>query len=66
MIASWKELVYTLEQMRQLQKNRRTARIPELRFRLARAEADVDACIEEKCAEWARQNQPELWEVTNE
>jgi hypothetical protein len=61
MIASWKELVYTLEQMRQLQKNPRSAKIPELRFRLARAEADVDACIETKITDWARQTQPELF-----
>jgi hypothetical protein len=60
MFASWEELIYTLDQMRRLQKNPRTANIPELRFRLARAEADVDACVETKITEWARQEQPEL------
>jgi hypothetical protein len=60
MISSWKELVYTLEQMRRLQKNPGTRKSLELRFRLSRAEADVDACIEAKTSEWAAERQPEL------
>jgi hypothetical protein len=52
MISSWKDLIYTLDQMRQLQKNPRTPKSVELRFWLARAEAEVDACIETKIAEW--------------
>jgi hypothetical protein len=66
MIASWKDLIYTLDQMRQLQKNPNTSKSTELRFRLARAEAAVDACIEAKITEWAAREQPELLEGTNE
>jgi hypothetical protein len=66
MIASWKELVYTPDQTRQLQKNPRAIKSPVPRSRLARAEADVDACIKTKITEWAAREQPELLEVSHE
>jgi hypothetical protein len=59
-IGSWKDLIYTLDQMRRLQKNPKTQQSLELRFRLSRAEADGDACVEKKIAEWAAERQPEL------
>jgi hypothetical protein len=59
-INSWKDLIYTLDQMRQLQKNPNTSRSLELRFRLSRAEAEVDACVAAKVSEWAAARQPEL------
>ena len=52
MITSWKELVYTLRQMRQLQKNPETAGSLSMGFRLKQAEADVDACVNAKIEEW--------------
>jgi hypothetical protein len=58
MIDSWKSLIRTLDQMRQLQRNPGTAKNPDLSFRLKRAEADL--YIEKKLEEWARKEQPEL------
>jgi hypothetical protein len=57
MIDSWKSLVYTLDQMRQLQKKPAINRNPELFFRLKKAEADVDECIARKLEEWAPQTE---------
>jgi hypothetical protein len=60
MIDSWKSLIHTLDQMRQLQRNPRAAKNPDLFFRQKQLEAEVDLCIEKKLEEWARQEQPEL------
>jgi hypothetical protein len=60
MIDSWKSLVRALAQMRQLQRNPKTAKIPDLSFQLKRLESEVDLCIEKKLEEWAGKDQPEL------
>jgi hypothetical protein len=60
MIDSWKSLIHTLDQMRQLQRNPHVAKNPDMFFRLKKAESEVDLCIEEKLKEWAGQKQPEL------
>jgi hypothetical protein len=60
MIDSWKSLIHVLDRMRQLQRNPKTAKIPDLSFRLKRLEAEVDLCIEKKLEEWAGKEQPEL------
>jgi hypothetical protein len=39
---------------------------PDLHFRLVRAEADIDACIDQKLAEWAAVKQPELKGVSRD
>jgi hypothetical protein len=61
MITSWKQLVYAIHQMRQLQKNPGTANSLTLGFRLKRAEAEVDACVEDKVREWNARSQPPLF-----
>lgn len=60
MIDSWKSLIHALDQMRQPQRNPHTAKNPDMLFRLKRAEAEVDFCIDQKLQEWAGQEQPEL------
>jgi excinuclease UvrABC nuclease subunit len=65
MIASWKDFFVAVEQMRQCQKEYSRTNGPCARLAAKKCEAAVDACIEEKRAEWARQIQPELLEVTN-
>jgi hypothetical protein len=60
MIASWKEFFTAVVQMRQSQKKYfLTKTLSNLR-EAKRYEAVVDACIEQKRAEWDRQRQPEL------
>jgi hypothetical protein len=64
-IASWKEFFDAVEQMRRRQKKYFLTKTLE-NLRDARAcEAAVDACIEQKRAEWERRRQPELTEVTH-
>jgi len=59
-ISSWKEFFAAVEQMRECQKAYfRTKSISALCI-AKKCEAAVDACIEEKRAEWAREKQPEL------
>jgi hypothetical protein len=60
MIDSWKSLIHTLDQMRQLQRNPRVAKNPDMLFRLKRAEAEVDFYIDQKLKEWAGRESPEL------
>jgi hypothetical protein len=64
MIASWKGFFAAVEQMRQCQKVYFLTKEPEALRAAKKSEAEVDACIEEKRAAWARQQQPEL-EVSN-
>jgi hypothetical protein len=66
MITSWKELFDAVEQMRRSQKKYYLAKTLENLREAKKYEAEVDACIEAKRAEWERRNQPELEEVTHE
>ena len=61
MIASWKDFFIAVEQMRECQKAYFRTRGPAALLAAKRCELAVDACIEEKRAEWARQKQPELF-----
>ena len=60
MIASWKDFFTAVERMRQCQIEYFRTRGPGALLAAKKCEAAVDACIEEKRAEWARQKQPEL------
>jgi len=63
MISSWKEFFTAVEQMRECQKEySRTNRLS-ARLIAAKCEKAVDACIEQKRAEWAREKQPELKQI---
>jgi hypothetical protein len=64
-ISSWKEFFTAVEQMRQCQKVYFLTKEPEALREAKKCEAAVDGCIAGKRAEWARQQQPELSEVTN-
>ena len=66
MIASWKDFFVAVEQMRECQKEYSRTRGPAAHAASKKCEAAVDACIEERRAEWAQEKQPELLEVTNE
>ena len=67
MIASWKDFFIVEEQMRECQRDYFRTRSPAALAASKKCEAAVDACIEERRAEWARQKQPELLlEVTHE
>jgi len=59
MINSWKSLIYSIDQMRQLQKNPKTKNIPTMVLRLCHLEQDVDECVAKKIAEYEAR-QPEL------
>jgi hypothetical protein len=58
-IASWKDLVYTLAEMRKLQSDPKTRKSDGKLFLLNRLEREVDACVEKKMAELGLR-QPEL------
>jgi hypothetical protein len=60
MIASWKDFFNAVEQMRQCQIAYFRTKAPSALLTAKKCEAAVDACIEEKRAEWARQKQPDL------
>jgi hypothetical protein len=60
MIASWKEFFIAVGQMRQCQIEYFRTKWPSALLSAKKYEAAVDACIEERRAEWARQKQPEL------
>jgi hypothetical protein len=66
MITSWKELFDAVERMRHSQKKYFLTKTLENLREAKKYEAVVDACIEQKRAEWERQRQPELAEVTHE
>jgi hypothetical protein len=65
MINSWKKLIYSIDQMRQLQKNPKAKSLPTLVFQLAQLERDVDECVAKKIAEYESKEQPELPEASN-
>lgn len=60
MIKSWKDFLIALEQMRECQKAYFKEKSPSSLMAAKLCEKQVDACINEKRAEWARQLQPEL------
>jgi hypothetical protein len=60
MIASWKEFFIAVEQMRECQKEYARTNRPSARLIAIKCENAVDACIQEKREEWARQLQPEF------
>lgn len=59
MIGSWKDFLIAVEKMRTSQKEYSRTRSPSSLAVAKRREAEVDACIEKKRAEWARQLRPE-------
>ena len=61
MITSWKEFLIAVEQMRECQKVYSRTNSPTARHTAQKCEAEVDACIQEKREEWARQQQPEMF-----
>lgn len=61
MIDSWKSLVYTIDQMRQLQKTPHIEQKPELFFRLKKVEAEIDAVIDQKIREWNGQQELDIF-----
>ena len=65
MINSWTALIYSLDEMRVLQKNPGSKKIPALTLKLAQLERDVDECIASKIAEFKAKEQPELPGVTH-
>jgi hypothetical protein len=60
MISSWGEFLSAVERMRQGQKVYFLTRSPSALAAAKKLEAEVDACIEQRRAERARQLQPEL------
>jgi len=60
MIASWKEFFIAVEQMRECQKAYFRTKAPSALLASKKCESAVDAAINQKRAEWARQIQPEL------
>jgi hypothetical protein len=60
MIASWKEFFTAVDQMREAQKLYFLSKSHTALFAAKKREAVVDECIEQKRAEWARQEQPNL------
>jgi hypothetical protein len=72
MIASWKDFLVAVEEMRQCQKTYFLTKTSASLIAAKKREAVVDACIEKKYAEWdqrekrGREKQPELMEVTHE
>jgi hypothetical protein len=69
MIASWKDFFIAVERMRRRQKVYFLCKSPSNLNKAKECEAEVDACIEKKRAEWdrrEREKQPELMEVTHE
>jgi hypothetical protein len=65
MIASWMDFFTAVEKMRECQKLYFLHKDHTALLAAKKREAEVDACIKEKRAEWARRKQPEL-EVTHE
>ena len=65
MISSWKEFFIAVEQMRECQKVYfQTKSVSALNLS-KKCEAEVDAVIKEKRAEWARAKQPEIFKETH-
>ena len=62
MITSWKDFFIAVEQMRVCQKEYFKSRAPAALALARKCETAVDACINEKRAEWVREKQTELWE----
>jgi hypothetical protein len=60
MIASWEDFFIAVKQMRECQKKYSRTKGSGSLLAAKKCEAVVDACIEEKRAERARQEQPEL------
>ena len=60
MISSWREFFTAVEKMRTAQREYFRTRTPSSLNAAKRREAEVDACIEERRAERARQLQPKL------
>ena len=61
MINSWKSLIYTLDQMRQLQKTPNIDQKPDLFFLLKKVESEVDTCIDQKIKEWNGQQELDIF-----
>jgi hypothetical protein len=61
MINSWKELVYNIQEMRQLQKDPLTEDSFVRVLRLNQLEGEVDGWVQDKIAEWNFLGQPELF-----
>jgi len=59
MPASWKEFFITVEQMRECQKEHVRTKTLAAHKAAVLCEVAVDAAIEKKREEWARQSQPE-------
>ena len=59
MIGSWKDFFTAVEKMRRSQKEYFRTRSQPSFSEAKRREMEVDACIEKKRAEWARQLRPE-------
>jgi len=59
-ISSWKEFFAAVEQMRKCQTEYFLTKSPHALIVAKKCEAAVDACIEQKRAEWAQEEQPEL------
>jgi len=66
MISSWKEFFTAVEQMRECQKEYSRTKGLSAGYAAKRCESVVDACIEQKRAEWEREKQPELTEQIGE
>lgn len=60
MIKSWKEFLIAVEQMRECQKVYFQTKSPSALHASKKCEMAVDAVIEQKRAEWAKQSQPEF------
>jgi len=61
MISSWKEFFVAVEQMRECQKEYFKTKGPSALNAAKKCEAEVDAVIKQKRAEWERQAQPEIY-----
>jgi hypothetical protein len=60
-IVNWHGLVYAVDQMRSLQK-RNLKKDVELLGLLAKVEAEVDECVTELIAKWAKYGEQELFD----
>ena len=60
MIASWKEFLIAVEQMRECQKTYFRSNSRSALILAKKCEKEVDAVIREKRSEWERKIQPEL------
>jgi hypothetical protein len=62
MIASWKQFVEAVYQMRQVQNHYFKTRDPEILLLAKQCEREVDTCIDGKLQEWSDARQPTLFE----